>query len=206
MDLKYIPFYVDWVELMRTKDTLEKQLAFINGIFDYAMSGSIAPSPLAIEHPTGVDYARRDGYLVSRAQLDFMLPRIQGGSAGRGVSRNKGNSAASKKNHETAVYAQSIPQEGFEGEIPSYIPTKDEQIELARQCKVPISFLEEFILSIEKMGWGYNNSHGVFVSLNRRNFKAVLSSFYRQAQKNKEKDKQTIGVNLDVPQDYTIRI
>ena len=101
-DLKYVPFYVDWYEMMQTKDTAEKQVAFVEAIFDYALNGSVPPPPKDLENPKGVDYARRDGYLLAKATLDFILPKIvagiRGGSAGKGVSRNIGNQNARKNN------------------------------------------------------------------------------------------------------------
>lgn len=106
-DLKYVPFYVDWYEMMQTKETAEKQVAFVEAIFDYAINGTVPPPPRDLESPKGVDYARRDGYLLSRATLDFILPKIvagiRGGSAGKGVSRNIGNQNARKNNSKNNI-------------------------------------------------------------------------------------------------------
>lgn len=97
-NLKYIPFYLDWIELMRTKDTDEKKVAFFDAIVDYALQGTVPPAPISMNDPHGVDYARRDGYLVANKQLDYMIPKIKGGSSGKGISRNKGNQNARKQN------------------------------------------------------------------------------------------------------------
>ena len=106
-DLKYIPFYLDWIEMMHTKDTPEKQVAFVDGIFDYALEGIVPPSPREIENPHGTDYARRDGYLTARSQLDYILPKIKagaiGGKAGKGEAKARfGNQNASKQKKDTS--------------------------------------------------------------------------------------------------------
>ena len=96
-DLKYIPFYLDWIELMRTKDTDAKKVAFFDAIVDYALKGEVPPAPMSLKDPHGVDYARRDGYLIANKQLDYILPKIRGGQSGRGTARNIGNQNARKQ-------------------------------------------------------------------------------------------------------------
>ena len=99
-ELKYILIHPDWVEMMLTKDTAEKQVAFIVAIFEYALEGKVPPAPRDLENPRGVDYAARDGYLAAKSNIDFVLSKVRagskGGSAGKGVSRNLGNQNARK--------------------------------------------------------------------------------------------------------------
>jgi hypothetical protein len=77
----YIPIYGNWIELMETKDTEEKQLAFLKGIFD-AFAGIEPPRPRDMENPRGVDYARRDGYLVAIPVVERPADRSELGRRG----------------------------------------------------------------------------------------------------------------------------
>lgn len=117
-DLKYIPFYLDWVELMRTKDTDAKKVAFFDAIVDYALHGTVPPAPMALEDPHGVDYARRDGYLIANRQLDYIIPKIRagasGGKSGKGDSKsryrkqNASESQAERKQNASKTQAINI--------------------------------------------------------------------------------------------------
>ena len=217
-DLKYIPFYLDWIELMRTKDTDAKKVAFFDAIVDYALKGTVPPAPANMDDPHGIDYARRDGYLVSNKQLDYILPKIKGGASGKGVSRNVGNQHALKQNRNNTetillnkskdknksesksecVNARAEEARGDgEGAIepygvncrPATCPTDEEMEVMAGQVGIPKSFIPQFVKDMEGGGWGYVNSGGNYVQLHRRNFKSILRSFYNQHVKNQEKEK-----------------
>ena len=114
-DVKYIPIKPVWVEMMLTKDTPEKQVAFICAIFDYALKGTVPKPPKELESPRGVDYAARDAYLAAKEHIDFMLMKARlaskGGAAGKGVSRNKGNQNASKRKRLDAENDESEPKQ-----------------------------------------------------------------------------------------------
>ena len=97
MDEKsYIPIYRNWLELMETKDTEEKQLAFLKGIFD-AFAGIEPPRPRDMENPRGADYARRDGYLVAIPVAERPADRSEAGRRG-GLVRSDRKAAAVREN------------------------------------------------------------------------------------------------------------
>ena len=66
---------------------------------------------------------------------------------------------------------------------PIHVPTDEEARAMAKQVSVPVLYLPKFFEEMKNHGWGYLNRGGLLVMLNRRNFKAVLRSFYDQAQK-----------------------
>ena len=70
---------------------------------------------------------------------------------------------------------------------PICVPTDDEARSMARQINVPALYLTKFFEEMKNHGWGYVNRGGEMVNLNRRNFKAILRSFYEQAQKSASK-------------------
>jgi hypothetical protein len=89
MDMTYIKFFSNWIEMMETKDTEAKQLAFVKGIFD-AFAGREPPRPQDMDDPHGVDYARRDGFLVA-------LPIAVGGMDRREAGRMGGSAQSRRK-------------------------------------------------------------------------------------------------------------
>lgn len=264
-NLKYIPLQVDWYELLLIKDTPEKQVAFLQGIAEYALHGTIPPSPNEMENPKGVDYARRDGYLTCHSQLDFMLTKQEagrrGGCAGTGDRKaRKGNQNATKtqaqRKHNASITQADPPKNASlkqnkikqnnnaliignnervsgadapalaftenanddavpqttpipaDNSRPLTVPSDEEMRQMATQIHVPLDYLEIFIKEVESLGWGYNNRGGSFVPLCRRNFKAFLSSFYRQHKRNEGQAKaqgQAIGVKIEAEGDYEDR-
>ena len=81
-EMSYAPIYEEWVDLMEAKDTPEKQVAFMEGIFRYAFSGTRARNPKEMERPCGLDYARFDGYVICRKMMDRMRKSIKVGADG----------------------------------------------------------------------------------------------------------------------------
>lgn len=261
-EARCIPFRVDWYELLQNKDTAEKKVAFLEGIVEYFLNGTVPPSPRTMKDPKGADYARHDGYLVSHMHLDFMHTKQEagrkGGYAGRGITRNKGNSNAAvkdetianqKQNNSTTIANQNKEKNKKEknniatvlsnssvgmgadapavssqppvdddvrelppspdGKRPATVPTDEEMSQFAAHIGVPNSYLPAFVKRMEEMGWGYIHRNGSLVALNRRNFKAVLRSFYDQHLRNEEKSKEqgrdTLGVKID-DENYEIRL
>lgn len=90
---------------------------------------------------------------------------------------------------ETEIPANSdeaIPQgEDGQPDLRRILPTRDEMVCYARQIGVPASYLPTFVGEMRSLGWGYVNRSGAFVALNRRNFKAILRSFFNQHERNK---------------------
>ena len=81
---------------------------------------------------------------------------------------------------------EAIPQgEDGQPDLRRVLPTRDEMVCYARQIGVPASYLPTFVGEMRSLGWGYVNRSGAFVALNRRNFKAILRSFYNQHERNK---------------------
>lgn len=66
---------------------------------------------------------------------------------------------------------------------PRTVPTDDEARSMAKQIGVPIVYLPKFFAEMQNHGWGYVNRGGEMVTLNRRNFKTILRSFYDQSRK-----------------------
>lgn len=113
-ELKYILIHPDWVEMMLTKDTAEKQVAFIVAIFEYALEGKVPPAPRDLENPRGVDYAARDGYLAAKSNIDFILSKVRAGS--KGGSAGRGESKARKGNQNARKYPKPEPENTSETE------------------------------------------------------------------------------------------
>ena len=80
---------------------------------------------------------------------------------------------------------------------PRYLPDDDLQRVYAAQLGVPADYLPTFMAEMEQNGWGYVNRGGVFVQLNRQNFKYVLGAFWRQRKRQGGKAAQPQGVSLD---------
>jgi hypothetical protein len=81
---------------------------------------------------------------------------------------------------------EAIPQgEDGQPDLRRVLPTRDEMVCYARQIGVPASYLPTFVGEMRSLGWGYVNRSGAFVALNRRNFKAILRSFFNQHERNK---------------------
>ncbi len=80
---------------------------------------------------------------------------------------------------------------------PPYLPDEDLQRCYASQIGVPLDYLPAFMAEMERNGWGYVNRGGVFVQLNRQNFKYVLGAFWRQRRRRDGKAAQPQGVSLD---------
>lgn len=70
---------------------------------------------------------------------------------------------------------------------PSCVPTDEEARRMAKEINVPIVYLPKFFEDMENHGWAYINRGGATVHLNRKNFKAILRSFYEVAKSKKQK-------------------
>lgn len=90
--LSFVPLFPNWIELMETKDTDAKQLAFIKGIID-AFRGEEPPKPQNLENPHGTDYARRDGYLVAHSCVSRFYAGFKGG-----ISKSEKKAEAARRN------------------------------------------------------------------------------------------------------------
>ena len=106
-------------------------------------------------------------------------------------TREGGDRATSRE----AVSACDLPS-APEGR-PRYLPDDDLQRVYAAQLGVPSDYLQTFMAEMEQNGWGYVNRGGVFVQLNRQNFKYVLGAFWRQRKRQGGKAAQPQGVSLD---------
>ena len=292
-ELTYIKFFVNWIELMETKDTEEKQLAFIRGIFD-AYKGVEPPRPQDMDDPHGTDYARRDGYLVAKPVICSVMTHAESGRLG-GLARStrkaeavrqngvlggrpkravecasqetenqseitKANNLSEKpkqnnlsfniknKNKNKRVPEDNIPTEKISKSIvanresigaasaPTLSDAKkgedlgdglklgvdlppmdrpitapnDKELEMAAtQMGIPKDYIPSFVKNIQQIGWGYINRGGSFVTLNRRNCKAILSAFWNSHQKSQtqpqNKPAETIGLKIETDDDYSNR-
>lgn len=102
-EMQYVPIYEEWVDLMEAKDTPEKRVAFMEGIFRYAFGGERPPNPMEMERPHGVDYARYDGYVICRKSVDRMRRAVSVGAKGGSARSSNGARGA------TAV-ARGVPE------------------------------------------------------------------------------------------------
>lgn len=104
----YIPIYRNWLELMETKDTDAKKLAFLLGIID-AFDGVEPPRPQDMEDPHGPDYARRDGYLVARPVAEKPMDKTESGRLG-GLASGGRKSVMARENGKKGGRPRKNPQ------------------------------------------------------------------------------------------------
>lgn len=218
-EMSYAPIYEEWVDLMEAKDTPEKQVAFMEGIFRYAFSGTRARNPKEMERPCGLDYARYDGYVICRKMMDRMRKSIKvGADGGRKYRTRQGDGGAKAiaqggdgeapngpdgdadgaKPPQVAAPPSPPPVpphcvDGFDAEgscRPPSLPSEAEMTMFASNVGVPQEYLAKFLERQREIGWEYVNRAGVVVRLNRRNFKSVLRAFWDSERKAEEAAKR----------------
>ena len=79
------------------------------------------------------------------------------------------------------------------------LPSAEEQKVYAHQIGVPDWYLQEFMSDMQGRGFSYVNRGGSTVTLNRRNFKAVLGSFWSQRRKTVGDEPTATGDGTDDP-------
>lgn len=189
-DMSYAPIYEEWADLMRVKDTPEKQVAFMEGILRYAFDGESAPSPKDMAAPRGVDYARYDGYIVCRKTMDRMRKSVAAGRKG-GASRRPKAAAGSGGDSEGAADAADAPGQGAAADgfdagrscASPQLPTESEMMMFAANVGVPKAYIPKFLARQREIGWEYVNHAGSVVRLSRRNFKSVLRLFWEREER-----------------------
>lgn len=67
------------------------------------------------------------------------------------------------------------------------LPSRDEMAASAREVNCPEWYLDEFLGELKEKGYQYVNRGGSLVTLSRRNFKAVLGSFWRYRREHPER-------------------
>lgn len=195
-EMQYAPVYEEWVDLMEAKDTAEKQVAFMEGIFRYVFREECPPNPREMDSPCGLDYARYDGYVVSRKTIDRMRKSVSGGVKGgqrSGTARRQEKPGGTKATPASdagdddgdgadrdgrAVREEAVSDEAERSCRPPFLPSEAEMLMFASNVGVPAEYLDRFLQRQREIGWEYVNRSGTVVRLNRRNFKAILRAFY----------------------------
>lgn len=123
--------------------------------------------------------------------------RVGGGAAFAALSpscdSNCGEEATAEGAPETATFEVPAETDPDGGDLRRILPSQEEMILFAHQINVPDSYLPIFVENMKSQGWGYVNRGGAYVQLNRRNFKAILRSFYTQHKKDHDNGNSRTG-------------